>query len=459
MIFNSIDFLIFLSIVLPTFFLLSDRYRIPFLVVASYYFYGYWSWGYLLLLLFTMGVDYVIALAMNRTPSEGRRKHLLVLSIVLNLGVLFVFKYFNLFSDLFAAMAGRAPFRSELILPFGISFYTFHAMSYTIDVYRRVIPAERDFILYSGYIMFFPQLVAGPIARASHLLHQFEEKKRFKLENFIEGSYLIARGYFFKVVLADAFGGFVDAYFSDQVTRTPLLMTQSIYFFAFQIYCDFCGYTDIARGIARWFDFRLVDNFHRPYFATSITDFWRRWHISLSTWLRDYLYIPLGGNRGGRLATYRNLMITMLLGGLWHGASWTFVVWGGLHGLYLSVEKALGVGKESRVPAIVRRLFVFHLVCFAWIFFRAADFQQAWMVLTYVGKVFTTPFMPGEIHIKLWVMALFLFSFETCEARLDLQLRFQRAPAVLRVALIYGAIAFISLFAELNPRSFIYFQF
>lgn len=459
MIFNSIDFLIYLSIVLPTFFLLNDRYRIPFLVVASYYFYGYWSWSYLLLLLFTMGVDYLIALAMQGTASDGRRKQLLVLSLVLNLGVLFVFKYFNLFSELVAALSGRAAFRSELILPFGISFYTFHAMSYTIDVYRRAIPAERDFILYSGYIMFFPQLVAGPIARASHLLPQFEAKKRFRIENFVDGAYLVARGFFFKMVFADAFGGFVDAAFSANVTRSPLLMTQAMYFFAFQIYCDFCGYTDIARGIARWFDFRLVENFHRPYFATSVTDFWRRWHISLSTWLRDYLYIPLGGNRGGKILTYRNLMLTMLLGGLWHGASWTFLVWGGLHGLYLSVEKALGIGDESRVPAFLRRILVFHLVCFAWIFFRAASFQEAWMVLGYLVEMFRTPFHFGGLHTKLCLMALFLLVFETLEARLQLHQRFQSAPVAIRVALLYGAILVVCLFAELNPKSFIYFQF
>lgn len=462
--FASIDFLYFFGIVFCVFYLLPDRFRNAFLLAASYFFYGYWSVKYLLLLIFTMVLDYVIAIKIDEAKTEKGRKQLLIASLVANLGILFVFKYFNLFSDAFAALLHRPGITLDLILPFGISFYTFHAMSYTIDVYRRVIPAERNFTYYSGYVMFFPQLVAGPIARASHLLHQFSEVKRLRFDNIVNGSYLIARGYLMKVVLADNIAPLVDAYFGTDMTHSPWLSLQGIYFFAFQIYFDFSGYTDIARGVAKFFDYELVLNFNRPYAATSITEFWRRWHISLSTWLRDYLYISLGGNRRGSMRTYANLMTTMLLGGLWHGANWTFLFWGGLHGFYLVVERALSPTAFGRAfsrlcPRWVKILLTFHAVCLAWLFFRASTFAEAQRILLDIASFSAKDFHNPPINWQMWrIVGLWLF-YEWAEQRFRLADRFFRAPWPFRFAVLYGVIVLVALFAELNPKAFIYFQF
>ena len=463
--FVSIDFLYFFMAVFPTYFLLPDRWRNIFLLLASYFFYAFWSVKYLCLLVFTMALDYFVAIGIDSARTERNRKYFLTFSIVANLGILFIFKYFNLFSGVVASITGRSTPMLSLVLPFGISFYTFHAMSYTIDVYRKTIPVERNFIYYSGYVMFFPQLVAGPIARASHLLHQFSEKKVFRIENLKAGSWLILRGYVLKVVLADHLGAYVDAYFGTDVIKTPFLVTQAIYFFAFQIYFDFSGYTDMARGIARLMDFDLVVNFNRPYVATSITDFWRRWHISLSTWLRDYLYISLGGNRHGSWKTYRNLMLTMLLGGLWHGAHFTFLVWGGLHGLYLVAEKALGntwIGRVcKKIPTPIRIVAVFHLALLAWIFFRASDFRQAFDYTRQLGHtlVHASEWKRLEFQKRLWVMILVWMGFEAVEARLELSVRHARSHWAFQFALIYAGILLVALFSEINPKAFIYFQF
>ena len=465
--FVSTDFLLFLTVVLATFYALPQRHRNTLLLAASYFFYGYWSVKYLCLLIFTMVVDYFVALLIDRAADDQSRKRFLVVSLVINLGILFLFKYLNFFSDLVAVVtSGRRLVSVDLVLPFGISFYTFHAMSYVIDVYRRVLPAERSFVHYSGYVMFFPQLVAGPIARASHLLHQFAEPKFPRREKWIEGSWLIAKGFFMKMVIADKVAPAVDAYFHfSEAPRTAALMTQAVYFFAFQIYCDFAGYTEIARGVAKLFDYELVVNFERPYSATSITDFWRRWHISLSTWLRDYLYISLGGNRRGEWRTYRNLMLTMLLGGLWHGANLTFVVWGGAHGLLLSIEKFAQRTRwrtiSAAVPTALKRIVTFQLVCLTWIPFRAENVHSAGEITRSFLHFWTHPreLEVREIDIKLWFLIATWMTFEWAEARFSLRDRFSQASTVVRYAALYAAILAIVLFAETNPKAFIYFQF
>jgi alginate O-acetyltransferase complex protein AlgI len=461
--FASVHFFYFFLIVFGVYFTLPDRWRNAFLLAASYFFYAYWSVKYLVLLVFTMVLDYLIALRIDHSETERERKYYLTASIIANLGVLFVFKYFNLFTGLFAQLLSKPGFSLDLILPFGISFYTFHAMSYTIDVYRRVIPAEKNFTYYSGYVMFFPQLVAGPIARASHLLHQFSKPKRIRVDNLVQGSWMIAKGFVMKLVIADHIAPFVDAYYGNEAVKTPFLVLQAVYLFSFQIYFDFSGYTEMARGIAKLFDFDLSLNFARPYASGSITEFWRRWHISLSTWLRDYLYISLGGNRGGKLKTYRNLLLTMLLGGLWHGANWTFLVWGAIHGLLLAFEKALSApfaGLLIKVPRPIKIFFTFNLVTFAWIYFRSASFSQASeMIRVCTDAILHPSFNGGEIQRKLWFLALSWSAFEWAEERFKLDQVFLKIDWKLKFAVLYAFLVVIVLFAELNPKAFIYFQF
>lgn len=345
MLFNTSTFAFFLFFVLSIYFFLSHRYQNLFLLAASYVFYAWWDYRFLALLLFSTVWDYFLGAALILAPTPARRKLLLILSLVGNLGLLGFFKYFGFFVTSAAHLLELLGFQPHLpvlhiLLPAGISFYTFQSMSYVIDLYRGKIAPARSFLDFALALTFFPHLVAGPIQRADTLLRQIELPRLLTWNHFRTGLLLMLLGYFKKCAIADSLAPFVDRIFLHPERCSSFLLLLGLYFFAFQIYADFSGYTDIARGVSRLFGFELVINFNQPYFATSITDFWRRWHISLSTWLRDYLYIPLGGNRHGGLYTYRNLFITMLLGGLWHGASWTFVLWGGLHGLFLSLHKA-----------------------------------------------------------------------------------------------------------------------
>jgi alginate O-acetyltransferase complex protein AlgI len=389
MLFNSFQFLFFFPVVAVLFFLLPHRFRWIHLLISSCIFYCAFIPVYILVLFLTIIVDYTAGIFIEKATGS-RRKMFLVLSIVTNLGVLAFFKYYNFFIGNVNDLLYRAHIHAEtlpyldIILPIGLSFHTFQAMSYTIEVYRGNQKAEKHLGIYSLYVMFFPQLVAGPIERPQHMIHQFREKKYFDPVLAVSGIQQMLFGLFKKVVVADALGRYVDSIYNHWEVNTGFTLLFATYAFAFQIYCDFSGYTDIAQGAARVMGFRLMDNFNLPYFARSVTEFWRRWHISLSTWLRDYLYISLGGNRQGKWNTYRNLMITMLLGGLWHGASWTFIVWGALNGIYLCVEKLAGIGKKSSAPAAwqpVRVFITFNLICFTWIFFRAHSFEQAWGII------------------------------------------------------------------------------
>ncbi|MEW5849323.1 MAG: MBOAT family O-acyltransferase [Myxococcota bacterium] len=461
--FVSTEFVAFLAVALGTFFLLPDRWRNIWLLVCSCWFYAHWSVRYLFLLLGTMTLDYFAALLLERAQAPRTRKLVLWMSVATNLGVLFTFKYFNLFSELVANVAGARPLSLELILPFGISFYTFHAMSYTIDVYRGVIRAQRNFVHYACFVLFFPQLVAGPIARARHLLGQFALPKRLTFENICDGSCLVARGYVQKMLLADHLAPVVDAYFGDEVAKTPFLVVQAVYFFAFQIYFDFSGYSDIARGVARWFDYDLTINFNRPYIAASVTEFWRRWHISLSTWLRDYLYISLGGNRHGAWRTYRNLLITMLLGGLWHGGAWTFLLWGGYHGVLLCGERLLGINGGVVAGAARpwwRVLITFHLVLISWVFFRADSFAQATEILEYCAFFLAEPEISvGAVQGSLWLGIAAFLSFEALEERWGLLQRYARWGWGWKLATQLLLLTTVVIFKQDNPKAFIYFQF
>jgi D-alanyl-lipoteichoic acid acyltransferase DltB (MBOAT superfamily) len=369
--------------------------RNAFLLVASYAFYAAWDWRFLFLLMASTANDYFVARALEKEQRPARRRAYITLSVVANLGLLGFFKYFGFFTKSFAALLGAfgiktSPHVLEVVLPVGISFYTFQSLSYTIDVYRRHLPAERNPINFAAFVAFFPQLVAGPIERPHKLLPQFRRSRLVTWPKVSSGAYLIAVGLFKKVVIADTVSQVADAAFAaDHPTRAVALA--GIYAFAFQIYADFSAYSDIARGSARCLGFELSRNFDMPYLSATPSEFWRRWHISLSSWLRDYLYVTLGGNRRGKGRTYVNLMLTMLLGGLWHGAAFTFIVWGGIHGLVLCVYRVLEApvrAMSERLPLVARQglrvlavVFFFQLVCLAWLFFRAESLSQAWSFL------------------------------------------------------------------------------
>jgi alginate O-acetyltransferase complex protein AlgI len=346
MLFNSPSFWVFFSLFFALYAAFNHRWQNRLLLAASYVFYGWWDYRFVLLMLVSTVFDYFAGLLIAASAEHKIRRRWLIFSMVGNLGLLCFFKYFNFFIASAQALLHTLGFQSDpwvlsIILPIGISFYTFQSMSYTIDVYRNEIKPTRRFLDFALAVSFFPHLVAGPIMRASMLLPQIERPRRMTWDGWCRGWVLIVIGLFKKVCIADVVSGSADMVFAHPEQCSWPVLLFGLYCFALQIYADFSGYTDIARGVARLIDFELPENFNQPYFAANITDFWRRWHISLSTWLRDYLYIPLGGNRHGTWKTYRNLFLTMLLGGLWHGASWTFVVWGGLHGVYLAVHKLM----------------------------------------------------------------------------------------------------------------------
>ena len=397
MLFNSLEFLIFFPIVVTVYFTLPDRLRRFFLLGASYYFYMSWKPEYLILIIISTLIDYYAGIQMGKAESTSTRKAYLILSLCTNLGILFAFKYFNLFND-----TVRNIFNScnifygipafEALLPVGVSFYTFQTLSYTFDVYRKHKEPETHFHIFALYVSFFPQLVAGPIERSTHLLPQFYKRHTFDGHRVVSGLQLILWGLFKKVVIADTLAVYVNTVYNapDTVQGLPVLL--ATYFFAFQIYCDFSGYSDIAIGCAQIMGYDLRENFRRPYFAQSIAEFWKRWHISLSSWFKDYLYIPLGGNRVLKWRWYFNLLVVFLVSGLWHGANWTFVIWGALHGLYLVLSNMTQAIRArvsqffhlDQVPVVhqyVRMLITFHLVLFSWIFFRANSIPDAFLIM------------------------------------------------------------------------------
>lgn len=404
MLFNSFDFLIFFPAVVLVYFLIPQKVRYIWLLITSYYFYMCWNPKYVLLLLFSTGVTYLGGLAIERFQTK---KTFLTLTVVANLTVLFAFKYFDFALDNLNWILGKFHIRAvdpgfDILLPVGISFYTFQALGYTIDVYRKEIYAEKNFFKYALFVSFFPQLVAGPIERSKNLLKQVSEKHTFDYDRMRKGLLIMLWGYFLKLVVADRAAIFVNAVYGDYVSYGGIYIVVATILFAVQIYCDFAGYSTIARGAALIMGFRLMENFEAPYFAKSVAEFWRRWHISLSGWFRDYLYIPLGGNRKGKLRKQLNTMIVFLVSGLWHGASWNYVVWGGLNGFYQVVgmwwkelKNKVGIGKEDSAKTslktvcknVCKTVFTFLLVDFSWLFFRADSMQDAIAMLKSVLTV------------------------------------------------------------------------
>lgn len=475
MIFNSLTFLVFIAAFIPIYFSLKGRARLLWALSGSYFFYGCWDWRFLSLIAISTLVDFYLGAAMDKEEEEAKRKRLLMASMLLNLGILGFFKYFNFFTDSFIGMLqgfGLEPsiHTLKIILPVGISFYTFQSMSYTIDIYRRQLKPEPDFIKFSTFVSFWPQLVAGPIVRASDFLPQFQKDHDFKWDRFTSGTAQVLWGFFKKVAVADSLAPIVDQCWAEPMAFTSINLWIAVVFYSFQIYCDFSGYSDIAIGFARILGFDFPKNFRTPYFSQNFSEFWRRWHISLSSWLRDYLYISLGGNRNGKLNTYRNNMLTMLLGGLWHGANWTFVFWGFLHGLYLIAQRFLAkpfgrLMDALRFPGglkmVVNIIIVYALTCLAWIYFRSPDFGIATDVIvnmmSFEGFNYVS-IMNKFLVIKGMMVIGILLTIELSDLKWNWGSVVMKQP-LFRVASFAILLWMISFFGTFGSNSFIYFQF
>lgn len=470
MLFVDPIFFVFFLVTASVYWLLTNHgWRKLWLLAASYVFYGAWDWRFLFLMIGCSAFNHIMALVVARQHKTGpAQAWVLPVSIVANLSVLFFFKYFNFFATSlteFAALFGAtvSPVTLQVVLPVGISFFTFQAMSYFFDVYRKDIPAEKSFIDVSLYIAFFPQLVAGPIVRAADFLPQLTRRRFFADVNLRGSLLLFAIGFIKKACIADGLAPYVERVFADPATFDAISIFSAVIFYAMQIYCDFSGYSDMAIGAAGLLGYHLVINFRAPYLSANITEFWRRWHISLSTWLRDYLYIPLGGNRHGPRRRDRNLMLTMILGGLWHGASYNFIVWGFMHGLALIVRREWAalrpaVGDVRPLSRFFSGLLTFYWVCIAWIFFRAATLPAA-LDITYA---FVTLRSPGTEQLPLgvpWIAVILLMASQWADQKYGIVKRIEGVswPA------FYGGLGTASAFAlALVPGGalpFIYFQF
>jgi alginate O-acetyltransferase complex protein AlgI len=487
--FNSFEYLIFFPLVVALYFALPHRFRWVLLLASSYYFYMCWKPEYALLLFASTLVDYWSAVQMGKVEDRrGRRKYLIV-SLAANLGMLVGFKYLEFFNE-----SARALFDSvnlfygvpvfDILLPVGISFYTFQTLSYTIDVYRGDRPAERHFGIFAVYVAFFPQLVAGPIERSTHLMPQFREQHSFEYGRAVDGFKLMLWGFFKKVVIADRLAVYVNQVYNHpgDFSGAPLIL--ATYFFAFQIYCDFSGYTDIARGSAQVMGYRLMENFRRPYFAKSVIEFWQRWHISLSSWFRDYVYGPLGAKCKPKYRWYYNLMVVFVLSGLWHGANWTFVIWGGLHGTYMVMsnatrrlrKKAIALFTLDRHPLIhkwVQVLVTFHLVLFAWVFFRANSLSDALLILKKIPSIefgslasdlargfYANDLSRGWFDLTVAFACIALLQVVQLRQRQgDVRDALSARPMWIRWSVYYAAVMAIILLGAFEHAPFIYFQF
>lgn len=482
MLFNSIDFAVFLPLVFLLYWKVFNRslwVQNLFLLFASAVFYAWWDWRFLGLVFFSAAVDYSVGRAMERSEVPSTRKLLLACSLVANLGMLGFFKYYDFFivnfNEAFTLLGMPLGLRTlGVVLPVGISFYTFQTLSYTIDLYRRNIKASHDPVAFSAFVLFFPQLVAGPIERASALLPQFERKRHFDTAQASDGLRQILWGLFKKVVIADNCGRYVnDAYAAPELMDGSTMALATV-LFAFQIYCDFSGYSDMAIGTARLLGFKLMRNFAYPYFSRDMAEFWRRWHISLSTWFRDYVYIPLGGSRGSKYLQVRNSLIVFAVSGLWHGASWNFLIWGLLNGLYFIPLVLAGSNRNNLGPVAQDRwlpslreatgmLLTFGLACFAWIFFRANDLSMA---MDTIRSIFSSSFFVAPFKMRTGYMfytvlclgVLLVLEWTARDRQYGLQLD-GMMPKWARVTIYYGVVALIIAFAPITSASFIYFQF
>jgi D-alanyl-lipoteichoic acid acyltransferase DltB (MBOAT superfamily) len=465
MLLDSAIYMVFLALVVASYWRLGRRGQNVLLLAASYFFYAWWDWRFLLLMAASTSADYWIARLLHRCERTTTRRNLLIASLALNFGFLGYFKYFNFFVDSFAGLVGLAGFHAlphalwKVVLPPAISFYTFQEVAYIVDVYQRKLEPADSLLEYALFIGFFPHLIAGPIQRPGHLLPQVQRARRFDARKAYDGAMLILSGLFRKCVIADSCAQLANAAFDGKMGRSGWATLLGAYAFAFQIYGDFSGYSDIARGSAQLLGFHFMVNFRQPYLATSLQDFWRRWHISLSTWLRDYLYVPLGGNRAGPSRTQVNVLLTMLIGGLWHGASWNFVLWGGLHGGALAAERKLGLGEARSTEARwLRRALVFHVVCFAWIFFRAPTIHASLGMVSALSVWPRTPYL-STACIYLTIFAAPMLMIDLYMERSGEEYPTQDSAFGWQLATASAAIFAIAYGAAYEPSPFVYFQF
>jgi len=471
------------------YFALPHRFRWILLLVSSYYFYMCWNPFYVVLIFMTTAIAYWTGIRMGRTENQKHRKVYLTLGLVASLGILFTFKYLNFSFEVIRDTLNILNLSFDtpvlrLLLPVGISFYTFQTLSYTIDVYRGKKSVETHFGIFAVYVAFFPQLVAGPIERSTNLLPQFYEYHPFDYQRVTDGLKLILWGFFKKLVIADRLAVYVNQVYSAPGDYTAWPIILATYFFTFQIYCDFSAYSDIAIGSAQVMGFKLMDNFRRPYFSKSIAEFWRRWHISLSTWFKDYLYIPLGGNRCSRTRWLTNIFMVFLISGLWHGAAWPFVIWGTIHGLYLitgiltsparkSLTRKIGLDNHPTLLKCSQVIITFHLVVFAWIFFRAESFSDAMHIISNIGRVdLKILFQPAELFKELYGVALgraglmialfailFMEGIHLLQRHWQMRHMLSEKPLWLRWSVYYSMIFGIIMFGVYSSEEFIYFQF
>jgi len=469
MLFNSIEYLIFLPIVFIVYWLLKSNYKYQniLLLISSYVFYGWWDYRFLSLIIFSSFIDYFVGKKIEKANGKENKKRWLLVSLCSNLGLLAIFKYYNFFADSFASTMSTLGWEVNdltlnIILPVGISFYTFQTLSYSIDIYREKIKSCKDIIAFFTFVSLFPQLVAGPIERASNLIPQIEKRRSLNSTLVKTGIFQIFIGLFRKVAIADNLGVYVDAAYANHEIHNGSTLLIATIFYAFQIYFDFSGYSDIAIGSAKLFGFKFNRNFNLPYFSKTLTEFWRKWHMSLSYWLRDYLYISLGGNRKGEILTYRNLLLTMLLGGLWHGSSWNFIIWGGIHGLFLSFEKFTFSKLKINTFNAFGFLYTFIVVLIAWVFFRAVDLNTATNIL---GKWISLEFGPIFIgDINAFVNGLLL---AVTGILIDLKIFSSKTPledygtkfSTIRLSVVVSVIILIICLFYSTAENFIYFQF
>ncbi len=484
MLFNSLHFALFFPIVVILYFAINPKYRWILLLISSYYFYMSWNPVYILLILASTVIDYFVGLYVYNAKTRLLKKSLLLVSLTSNLGLLFIFKYFDFFNDLLEFILLPLGYQYSysalnVLLPVGISFYTFQTLSYTIDIYRGKQRPQRHFGKFALFVSFFPQLVAGPIERSTHLLPQFDKSFDFEYQRVTDGLKMIFWGLFKKIVIADRIAVIVNQVYNTPNDHEAFTLLLATVLFAFQIFCDFSGYSDIAIGTAKVLGYDLMKNFDKPYYAKSISEFWKRWHISLSTWFRDYVYIPLGGNRTIKWRWYYNLFITFLISGLWHGANLTFVVWGGLHGIYLICGNMISRVKPPSLKwtfvqkisswRIIRILVIFFLVDFAWIFFRANNLQEAFLIIDKISQI--------EFNISSWVYQLHNlgvdrrgFILGICsiiimevvhflDRKEPFLSRLNKLPLLARWGLYYFFILYFLFFGNFSSQDFIYFQF